>query len=155
MVSIFQGLYKEKYNRCRQNYKLVDVEYKGEATETEEEAGRAAFSYRISCSASAAQSETQKPFLSSSVGSLKGNPIQCSSTEEKMGLAIQEISLDADESGNSFPVYQRYCSQSIRCSLTRSYMAYRECMQAYPFIPVIIDVSVCIVYLWIFCSFRH
>ena len=29
MVSIFQGLYKEKYNRCRQNYKLVDVEYKG------------------------------------------------------------------------------------------------------------------------------
>ena len=36
MVSIFQGLYKEKYNRCRQNYKLVDVEYKGEAA-TEEE----------------------------------------------------------------------------------------------------------------------
>ena len=36
MVSIFQGLYKEKYNRCRHNYKLVDVEYKGEAA-TEEE----------------------------------------------------------------------------------------------------------------------
>ena len=62
MVSIFQGLYKEKYNRCRQNYKLVDVEYKGEATETEE-AGRAAFSYRISCSASAASERNLETFF--------------------------------------------------------------------------------------------
>ena len=105
MVSIFQGLYKEKYNRCRQNYKLVDVEYKGEAaTETEEEAGRAAFSYRISCSASAASERNLETFfiILCRIFERKPNTMQL---REKMGLAIQEISLDADESGNSFPVY--------------------------------------------------